>query len=162
LLFGKHGFIGHNLPLFLALPAVVLLLRRRTTELPEILFAGVWGGGTWLAYAATSTNSSGLCCSIRWFVPLLAPAYYVLAVFLKHYPARRGELLTLSAWGGGMMAVAWGYGPWIAHMVPGFWPLQGAALLCWLGYRLRQRERRQGRQPGIPTQTLGTEHVKAA
>src|SRR5262249_6409286 len=32
LLFGKHGFIGHNLPLFLALPAIVMLLWRRVPE----------------------------------------------------------------------------------------------------------------------------------
>ena len=150
LLFGKHGFIGHNLPLFLALPAVVVVLRRRTAELPEVLFAGCWCGGTWLAYAATSNNYSGQCCSVRWFVPLLAPAYYVLAVFLKHYPARRGDFLVLSAWGAVMMAVAWAYGPWIRHMVPGFWPLQGAALLGWLLYRLRSarpREQGQGRDP---------------
>jgi hypothetical protein len=156
LLFGKHGFIGHNLPLFLALPAVVVLLRRRTAELPEVLFAGFCCGGTWLAYAATSNNYSGQCCSIRWFVPLLAPAYYVLAVFLKHYPARRGDFLVLSAWGAVMMAVAWGYGPWMRHMVPGFWPLQGAALLCWLVYRVcgaRPREQGQGRGQDADSRT---------
>jgi hypothetical protein len=150
LLFGKHGFLGHNLPVLLALPAVVVLLRRRTAELPEILFAGFWCGGTWLAYAATSNNYSGQCCSVRWFVPLLAPAYYVLAVFLKHWPERKGDLLVLSAWGKILVAVAWGYGPWIRHMVPGFWPLQGAALVCWLGYRLRQRRRRQAPETSAP------------
>ncbi len=138
LLFGKHGFIGHNLPLFLALPAVAVLLWRRPRELPEILFAACWCGGTWLAYAITSTNYSGQCCSVRWFVPLLAPAYYVLAVLLKYYPERRADFLILSAWGAVLMALAWGYGPWIRHMVPGFWPLQGAGLLCWLIYRLRR------------------------
>jgi hypothetical protein len=156
LLFGKHGFLGHNLPLLLSLPAVVALLRRRSAELPEVLFAGFWCGGTWLAYAATSNNYSGQCCSIRWFVPLLAPAYYVLAVFLKHYPGRRGDLLVLSGWGVVMMAVAWGYGPWMRHMVPGFWPLQGAALLCWLVYRLcgaRLREQGRGRDPDADCRT---------
>jgi hypothetical protein len=159
LLFGKHGFVGHNLPLFLMLPAAGALLRRRTAELPEVLFAGFWCGGTWLAYAATSTNYSGLCCSIRWFVPLLAPAYYVLAVYLKYCPARRGDLLVLSGWGAVLMAVAWGGGPWREHMVPGFWPLQGAALLCWLGWRLR---RRHGQETAVPTGHLGPERAKAA
>jgi hypothetical protein len=142
LLFGKHGFLGHNLPLFLALPAVVLLLWRRPRELPEILFACFWCGGTWLAYAATSTNSSGQCCSIRWFVPLLAPGYYVLAVLLRHYPERRADFLILSGWGAVLAGVAWGYGPWIRHMIPDFWALQGAGLLCWLAYRLRPARRR--------------------
>ncbi|HYT90001.1 MAG TPA: hypothetical protein VEL76_14945, partial [Gemmataceae bacterium] len=137
LLFGKHGFVGHNLPLFLALTAMVVLLWRRTVELPEILFAGCWCGGTWLAYALTSCNYSGLCCSIRWFVPLLAPAYYVLAVALRRCPEWRGDFLILSGWGAVLTVIAWCYGPWIRHMVPGFWPLQGMALLCWLLYRYR-------------------------
>ncbi len=34
LLFGKRGFFGHNLPLFLTLPALVFLIRRRPQELP--------------------------------------------------------------------------------------------------------------------------------
>src|SRR5262249_33575111 len=139
LLFGKHGFVGHNLPLFLALPALAVLLWRRVPGLPELLFAGFWCGGTWMAYAVTSTNSSGQCCSIRWFVPLLAPAYYVLAVGLRRHPERRGGLRVLSAWGAVLAGVAWRYGPWVRHMVPGFWPMQAAALLCWLGFRLRRR-----------------------
>jgi hypothetical protein len=141
LLFGKHGFIGHTLPLLLALPGLVILLWRRTAEWPELVFAGLCCGGTWLAYAATSTNYSGVCCSIRWFVPLLAPAYYVLAVLLKHYPGRRADFLILSGWGTVLIGLAWGYGPWIRHMVPGFWPLQGAALLSWLIYRVRAARR---------------------
>src|SRR5262249_54596350 len=49
LLVGKNGFLGHNPPLFLAVGAMVLLLKRRTAELPEILFAGFCCGGIWLA-----------------------------------------------------------------------------------------------------------------
>src|SRR5260370_17344921 len=85
LLLGKRGFLGHNLPLFLALPAMLVLLRRRRTEWPELLLAGAWCGGTWLLYASTSNNSSGQCCSIRWFVPLLAPCYYIFSLFLREY-----------------------------------------------------------------------------
>jgi hypothetical protein len=144
LLFGKHGFVGHNLPLFLALPAIVVLLWRRTPEWPEILFAGCWCGGTWLAYSLTSCNYSGLCCSIRWFVPLLAPAYYVLAVALQRCPEWRGDFLILSGWGMFLMGIAWCYGPWIRHLVPGFWPLQGMALLCWLLYRYRTQGQARG------------------
>jgi hypothetical protein len=144
LLFGKHGFIGHNLPLFLALPAIVVLLRRRPPELAEILFAGFVCGGVWLAYAVTSNNYSGRSCSIRWFVPLLAPAYYVLAVFLRQYPAYRRDFLILSAWGGVLAAIMWLEGPWPMHLMPLFWPLQGAAFLTWLSdwrWRCNQKHR---------------------
>jgi hypothetical protein len=136
LLVGKQGFLGHNLPLFLAVPSLAALAWRRTADLPEVLFACCWCGGTWLAYAVNSVNHSGLCCSVRWFVPLLAPAYYGLALFLRDRPRWRGTFLLLSAWGAGLGVLMWGEGPWMKHMVPGFWALQAAALLsCLLGWR---------------------------
>jgi hypothetical protein len=144
LLVGKRGFLGHNVALFLALPAMALLLWKRTAELPEVLFACCFCGGTWLAYALTSTNYSGACCSVRWFVPLLAPAYGVLAVFLRDHPRFRGDFLVLSGWGAVLAALAWYEGPWMNHMVPMFWPLQGAALASWVAYRGWQRRRERG------------------
>ena len=83
LLLGKRGFLGHNLPLLLAVVGGVLLLRRRLAERPELVFAAAWSIGTWLLYAVASNNYSGQCCSIRWFVPLLAPGYYALALLLE-------------------------------------------------------------------------------
>jgi hypothetical protein len=145
LLVGKNGFLGHNLALFLAVPAIVLLLRRRTRELPEVLFTGLFCGGTWLAYALTSTNYSGQCCSIRWFVPLLAPAYFVLGVLVREVPRLRADFMILSAWGAVIAGLAWSSGPWMRHMVPGYWFLQGGALLSWAGFRI-QRHRRESRQ----------------
>jgi hypothetical protein len=139
LLAGKRGFLGYNLPVFLALPAAVVLLRRPPAELPEVLWAGFCCGGTWLAYALTSTNYSGLCCSVRWFVPLLAPAYLVLAVLLRRHPRYTGDFLVLSGWGAVVAGLAWWQGPWLKHLVPGFWPLQAAALLCWAWYRNRSQ-----------------------
>jgi hypothetical protein len=135
LLLGKRGFIGHNLPLFLALPGMVVLLRQRSPERPEVLFAGCWCGGTWLAYALTSNNYSGLCCSVRWFVPLLAAGYYVLAVVLRRHPCYRGDFLILSAWGAVLGGIMWWHGPWIKHLVPFFWPVQAAALVSWIEWR---------------------------
>src|SRR5262249_12078584 len=38
MLFGKQGFVGHSLPLLLALPALGLLLWRRGPEWPEVAF----------------------------------------------------------------------------------------------------------------------------
>jgi hypothetical protein len=135
LLFGKHGFVGHNMPLFLSLPALVLLLWRRGRELPELLFAGCWCGGTWLAYSLLSNNHSGMNCSVRWFVPLLAPGYYVLAIALRDQPAWRDDFLILSGWGMVLVALAWWRGPWVGTMVPGYWPIEVLALMSWLGYR---------------------------
>jgi hypothetical protein len=150
LLAGKRGFLGHDLPLFLALPGIVVLLRRRPAVWAEVVCAACWCAGTWLLYAALSNNYSGTCCSVRWFVPLLAPGYYVLALFLRRCPEYRWDFHVLSGWGlilGGLM---WWHGPWMNHMVPWFWPLQAAALMSWLGCRLWRRRLDRSR-PDIGT-----------
>ncbi len=138
LLFGKRGFFGHNLPLFLALPGFAAVLRRRPVELPEILCACSWSGATWLLYAVTSTNYSGVAASIRWFVPLLVPAYFLLAIVLRDHPQYRGDFLILSGWGAVVSGIMWWKGPWMKRMVLFFWPLQAAALLTWMLWRVRQ------------------------
>jgi len=138
LLFGKRGFFGHNLPLFLTLPSLVALRRQRPFELPEILGGVGWFAGTWLVYAVTSTNYSGVAASIRWFVPLLVPAYYLLAILLRDHPEYRRDFLVLSAWGAVVAALMWWKGPWMKRMVPFFWPLQAAALLTWILCRVWQ------------------------
>lgn len=138
LLGGKQGFLGHNPTLFLLLPGLWYLLRR-APELPEVLFAYALCGGTWLVYAINSNNYSGPCLSIRWFVPLLAPAYYLLAVGLKRCPQALRDLLLLGLAGAALTAFGWWQGPWIHHMVPGLWQVQAAALIGLVEYRLRGR-----------------------
>jgi hypothetical protein len=137
LLVGKQGFLGHNLPLWLAVPGCVALLRRRTAAWPEVVFACCWCGGTWLLYAASSTNYSGRCCSVRWFVPLLAPAYYVLALLLRDRPRWRGDFVLLSASGGVLGLLMWWRGPWLKFPPVVYWPLLAVALFVWLVYRIR-------------------------
>jgi len=137
LLVGGRGFLNHNLPLFLALIGFTRLLRRGAAELPEIVFAGACCVATWLVYALTSNNYSGACVSIRWFVPLLAPSYFVLAVFLREQPAYRPDFLLLTGWGAVVAGLMWWTGPWMGR-VPYFWWLQAGALLSWFAYRESQ------------------------
>jgi hypothetical protein len=140
LLFGKRGFFGHNLPLFLIVPALVFLLRRRICEWPEVIYSICLCGGTWLLYAASSSNSSGACCSIRWFVPLLAPAYYVVALALREREEWLPDFLLLSGFGCLLGVLMWLEGPWMMHLIKAFWPIQVLALLGWaiLAYRRHQ------------------------
>jgi hypothetical protein len=128
LLVGKRGFLGYNPPLLLAIPALLSGWRQHRAERPELLSAAAWCGGTWLLYALTSTNSAGQCCSIRWFVPLLAPGYYALAVFLRDARRFQWEFAILSGCGAVIAWLSWRHGPWMKHMVPFYWPLQGALL----------------------------------
>jgi hypothetical protein len=137
LLFGKQGFICHNLALFLAFPALGLLFRRRLPHRPELTFALGWCAATWLLYAVLSNNYGGACCSVRWFVPFLAPAYYLLAVYLRQYPRYRREFVVLSLWGGVLAVFMWRQGPWTLHVIPVLWPVVGAALACWMVCRWR-------------------------
>ncbi len=153
MLFGKRGFFGHNLPLFLLLPALAPLLRLRRRR-PEVWWALGCCAGAWLLYAATSNNSSGQCLSIRWFVPLLAPAYLLLALALRVFPKFRIAFVLLSAWGC-MLVLLMREGPWTKHVVPGFWILQAAALLSWV-FLIRFQQ--PGRRPSHSAQprTFGT------
>jgi len=139
LLVGKRGFLGHNLPLFLALPALVLLRRRRPAELPEMLFGFAWFAATFLLYTLESTNSGGDCQSVRWLVPLLAPGYQLLAVMLRDLPGYRRPFVILSAWGMLLTAINWRWGIWHAGLGWYYWPIQGMALLSWLAMRRRPR-----------------------
>jgi hypothetical protein len=133
---GRRGFFPYNLALFLAMPGLVVLLRARVPETPQILFAAGFSLASWLLYSATSTNHAGLCCSVRWFVPLLAPGFYILALSLREVPHCEGDMVILTS-GGILMGVAsWWGGPWMTHMPWGFWPILAGTLLTWLGYHL--------------------------
>ncbi len=133
-MFGERGFVTSNPTLLLALPAAGWALRRM-----ETVCFGLWGLGVWLLYAALSTNYGGTCCTIRWFVPLLAPAYFWLALLLRDRPQYRIDFVVLSVWGAVLGGFFWLGGPFGAYYdartFPGFpyffWPVLAAALLTW-------------------------------
>ncbi len=143
---GKRGLWTHNLPLLLTVPALLVLLRQRRPQRAELLFLGGWCTVTWLMYAALSNNSSGCCCSIRWFVPFLAPAFYALALLLRDRLDFRRDYFVLSPWGVVLTAVLWWYGPADEPPLALLWPLVGAALASWAARRLLFR-------PGAPAPT---------
>jgi hypothetical protein len=137
LLCGKHGFLVYNLPLFLALVAAIVAWRTLPQHRPGILFGGIWSVGGWLMYAVFSNNYGGVCCSVRWFLPFLAPAYYWLALLLREKPNCARDLLVLSAWGGLLTAMLIPGGPWSNRMLILFWPIQVAAFGSWWWVRRR-------------------------
>jgi hypothetical protein len=151
LLFGKHGFIGHNLPLFLLVVAIPLLYRSRPGEYLELFLGIGWCIATWLTYAAFSNNYGGACCSVRWFVPFLAPLYFCLAIFLRDHADYRADFAILSVWGGILAVIMWSNGPWITRMVPWFWQSQVSALLSWSAWRCYVRSQKRRHPPQMPT-----------
>jgi len=139
LLVGHRGFLWHNLPLLLALPGAVWLLRRDPREKDAVWFATGFSVCSWLIYAVASSNHAGPCCSVRWFVPLLAPGFYILVLLLEHDPISETELRILSAGGMVLGPLMWWQGPWNARLVPGFWLIVGATVAVWLWVRFSRR-----------------------
>src|SRR5438309_5918201 len=99
-----------------------------------------WCGATWLMYAVLSNNMGGGCCSVRWFVPFLAPGFWLLAVILRDRPKRRMEFVALSVGGAVLAGLMWWKGPWAMRMVPLMWPVVGLTLIAWgiTARRIRQ------------------------
>lgn len=140
LLAGPRGFLLHNPVLLLAATGgVVLSLRRGLPERPEVLFAAAWSGGTWLLYALGSNNYGGAAASIRWFLPLLVPGFFVLAVMLREAAWRAAEFGVLSVGGLALSLPLWWSGPWPRGSLASFWPTVGMTLLAWVGCWFRKR-----------------------
>lgn len=113
LLLGNTGFLAFNPVLMLALPAAVWLVRS-VRSFPLAAACG-WPVLSWLLYCATSNNYSGSCCSIRWFLPLLAPGYWLIGMLLKEQPEFRIDFLWLSAVGAAISWKVFWLGPWQYH-----------------------------------------------
>jgi len=140
LLGGKHGVLVHNLPLLLCLPALATMARSKWNL--ELLACLGWCGAAWGLYSLMSNNHSGGSCSVRWFVPFLAPGFFLLGAYLSTNPGKVADLAVLGAWGTVLGLTMWQTGPWTTRMIPGLWPVVGCALVSWLAlaiWRLRRR-----------------------
>ena len=149
LLVGKKGFLTHNLPLLLALAAGVLVLKRPGRDRVELLALGAWCVVGWLMYGVLSKNHGGGCVSIRWFVPFLAPGFWLLGKVLTERPEFRRDFVALAAWGGVLAAGAWVVGPWWLRNVPFYWWVFGGSLLTW-GVVRATAPRAKGEAPALP------------
>jgi hypothetical protein len=158
LIYSERGFLPGNVPLFLLMPGVVILVRRVRVERPEMWLALLWPVGVWLVYAALSTNYAGFSCAIRWFVPFLAAGYYLLALLLRERPDLMPDFLLLTGCGVILAAEMWWEGPW-AYTWYTYWPVQVLAVLSWASwatYRL-WRYHAVMMQPSL----AATKHVSA-
>jgi hypothetical protein len=144
LLVGQRGFLGHNLMLYVAVLALPMILRRCRIERPAVLASLAWCALTFLAYAATSNNYSGLCISIRWFVPMLAPGFLLLALLLRERPDLARDVALLSAFSFIGAMAGWWYGPWSRPPLTLYWVVTSGGLISWGLFRLQAR-RKNGR-----------------
>ena len=138
LLVGERGFLAFNPTLWLALPAALWLCWK--VDRPRrfaLLVAIGWPLLSWLLYSATSNNHSGSCCSIRWFVPLLAPGSLILGMLLKERPRFRADFMWLSAVGAAIASKTYEGGPWGYSTGGEFWPMLALGGAGWLAIRIR-------------------------
>jgi hypothetical protein len=144
LLFGKKGFLLFSLPLLLAVLTLPWLLTRPHPERPAVVAVTAWALATWLLYAATSRNLSGMNLSIRWFVPLLAPGYLALCVLARDVPSWRRDIAVLAA-GGLILAgeLVW-RGPWYGRIPTLYWPVVALTLITWCVVIARRLRRSSG------------------
>ncbi len=110
--FGPRGFITHNLPLLLALAAVAFLLVRSRGDWVAIAVACGWVVIGATPYVLGSDNLSGVCLSIRWFVPFLAPGFWLIGLLLRRAPICAVDLAWLSAGGLALSYYMLKAGPW--------------------------------------------------
>lgn len=130
LLVGPRGYLVLNPPLLLVIPGLLTLWKRRRDR-PEITWAlGVFVG-TWLLYGWKSSDYSGGALAIRWFVPLLAPAFLLLALALEEREDAVPDFVLLSIWGAALMLLALEGGPFRHGLVPLQWAVTAAALYAW-------------------------------
>ena len=148
LLFGRRGFLPHNPPTLLAVAGAVRLVATRPADRPAAAFCLAWPALAVGLYAATSSNWSGQNVSVRWFVPLLAPAYWALGLTLRAYPWTAADLRWLAAVGlvpAGLMAAD---GPWDRTQAPLWWLWAALAWAGWLAVELgRRRAARRATTP---------------
>lgn len=129
-----RGFLPHNLPLLLLMPGLVTLWRRRPREWVEAMIWAAWAIATWLVYAALSVNFSGDCCTIRWFVPLIAAGYYALMVLARDDRRYRCGLCLLSLVGLPLGMIFWWQGPGMEPETTYAEWLEMAGIVVWLAW----------------------------
>jgi hypothetical protein len=131
LLFGKQGFLLHNLPVLIAAVWAWPILKQAKRERWVLLAAIFWCASTWFLAAVSSTNRSGQCLSVRWFLPLLAAGFVYLAVLLRDRHDLIPEFRLATVWGLPMAILSTIYGLWIPHMLPGYWLFVVGFLISW-------------------------------
>lgn len=141
-LVGPKGFLVHNPVLFFLPPALLLgwCVPRHGRGLVWCSVALMLG--TWLMYAISSNNYAGETASIRWFVPLLVPSYYLLMLAVKERPNLRNDIFIVGVWSIVLGLLLWRRGPWISSIGPRLWVVNAGALVTWTVYRLTRRPSR--------------------
>jgi hypothetical protein len=135
LLLGESGFLIFNLPLLLA---VVMAWRVIVWPVPdriELTAMIAWSVVVFALYAVLSDNFGGYCLSIRWFIPLIVPGFWVVARLMVECPTLRFDFAVLAAFGLVISWLSWPAGPWLVVEQPDATPIARAAVGTWMAVR---------------------------
>jgi len=136
LLIGAGGFLVFNLPLLLAVGMGWRVLVHPVPDRFELAAMIAWAAIVVALYAVLSDNYGGYCLSIRWFVPLLVPGFWILGRLMSEWPAFHIDLAVLSAWGLVVSALSWPCGPWLVVDAPNVNAMAWGAVGTWIVARL--------------------------
>jgi len=81
-LFGRNGFVLYNPLLLIAVPMLVMEIRRRGPFRREAVAVAAAVSVIFLYYVTVTNNEGGWSYSIRWFVPFLPMLYFFLYRYL--------------------------------------------------------------------------------
>jgi hypothetical protein len=135
LLIGQSGFLVFNLPLLLAIAMGWRVFGRGPDRL-ELAAMILWSIIVVALYATLSDNYGGYCLSIRWFIPLLVPGFWVLARLLMEQPSLCIDFTVLTVWGLLVSWLSWPSGPWLVEDQPRVNGIAWAAVGTWAGMRM--------------------------
>ncbi|MCY2943866.1 MAG: hypothetical protein NT142_04935 [Planctomycetota bacterium] len=148
MLFGKKGFVFHTGVGLVGLLMLFRLLGAKSASLPKgmVLMAGIAFLVGVLVYALGSNNQSGLCRSVRWFVPLGIPLWYVSSPLIRE-SGWKNRVFVLSTSVGLWVAAcgAW-FGPWNGNVLPGYWVIV-VVLVSLGGFSLCQTQKEWRTKP---------------
>lgn len=88
-LLGPKGFLLYNPLLFIALPYLILEIRKGQAFKQEALVIGFASLIIVLYYLLFTTNYGGCSYSIRWFVPLLPLLFFFIYPFFENFNLKR-------------------------------------------------------------------------
>lgn len=138
MMIGRKGFLAHNLTLVISVAVAPMLLRLPMKEKPEFVCMLVFSVLAFVVYAVTSNNYSGRCLSIRWFVPLLAPAYIAIALAVRARPEFAKFFVPFALAGAAWSLLAWRDGPWTSPPLVQLWVISSLAWIAF-GWLLARR-----------------------
>jgi hypothetical protein len=133
LLIGESGFLLFNLPILLAVAMAWKVLARPVPDRLDLAAMIAWFAIVIAIYAVLSDNLGGYCLSIRWFVPLLVPSFWVLARLLVECPQLRIDFALLASFGLVIAWLSWPCGPWLIVEPPEVSTLARIAVASWIG-----------------------------